>query len=469
MANSIAGGKSPKAIVWIGAALFVVGYFALNFNSWWTYDSLADFGLFMQSMNDPSGMLRNSVEGSHFFVHFSPIYDLFAPFVQLTHSVIPVLALQSVAGALVGIGAYELAKGRLPEKYAVALACIAFLYPPLGGLIYNAPYETCFAPAATVWLFVFAMRRNWTATILVALFTLGIKEDQGVFLAWDALVAGVFAWRTGDRPLLKVSGSLFLAAIVVPAAWLIWRNDVHAHWVALTPIFSPVASGVTPPLTSALRRIGFMGEVLIPLGLLPLFSGRWMLFAIPPFLEVLIPPYDSLRDVQAHYSGVWIGYTIIAFVMGACRLHAARPRRLRPFVLFSSIAAPAILIFASPLHWRATVHARTPQDAVLDKILAEDLPPVGTIGVSNGMFGHLWESRRFELGLAHRPCYALVDPTLLPNTQTPMAALVRQRKWGTYVRLWEKSGVSLYRRRSCEASGRGALRSSSATASKYPA
>ncbi|NNM99975.1 MAG: DUF2079 domain-containing protein [Candidatus Eremiobacteraeota bacterium] len=460
MSTSIAGGKAQKAIVWIGAALFAVLYFALNFNSWWTYDSLDDFGLFMQSMNDPSGMLRNSVEGSHFFVHFSPIYDLFAPLVQFTHSVVPVLVLQSVAGALVGIGTYELAKGRIPEKYAVALACVALLYPPLGGLIYNAPYETCFAPAATVWIFVFAMRRNWTATVLVALLTLGIKEDQGVFLAWDALVAGVFAWRTGDRALLKVSGSLFLVALVVPAAWLIWRNDVQAHWIALNPIFSPVASGVTSPLTSALRRIGFMGEVLVPLGLLPLFSGRWMLFAIPPFLEVLIPPYDSLRDVQAHYSGVWIGYAMIAFVMGAGRVYAAHPRRLRAFVQFSLIAAPAILIFASPLHWRATVHARTPQDAVLDRILADDLPPTGTIGVSNGMFGHLWESRRFELGLANRPCYALVDPTLLPNTQTPMATLVRERRWGRYVRVWEKSGVTLYRRISCETSEAGTSRGS---------
>ena len=124
-----------KVSLWVGAGLFFFSYLALNFNTWWTYNSLFDFGLFLQAMNDPSGMLRNSIEGSHFYVHFSPIYDLFAPFVQITHSVIPVLIFQSLAGMFVGLGVYELAKTRLPNNYAIAAAWVGFLYPPLGGLI----------------------------------------------------------------------------------------------------------------------------------------------------------------------------------------------------------------------------------------------------------------------------------------------------------------------------------------------
>ena len=438
-----------KASLWVGAGLFFFSYLALNFNTWWTYNSLFDFGLFLQAMNDPSGMLRNSIEGSHFYVHFSPIYDLFAPFVQITHSVIPVLIFQSLAGMFVGLGVYELAKTRLPNNYAIAAAWVGFLYPPLGGLIYNAPYETCFAPAATIWLFVFVLRRNWLAASLMAMFTLGIKEDQGIFLAWDALIAGLYARKTGDRDLMRFAAVCFCVSLAVPAAWMVWRTEAHASWRALSPVFSPVASAVTPPVTSMLRRVGFLGEVLVPLGLLPLMSGRWLLFAVAPLLEVLIPPDDSLRDVQAHYSGVWIGYIMVAFVMGAARLSASRPAMLPKMFAWCLFASAAILIFASPLHWKATVHGRTAQDAVLDSILTNDLPRRGTIGVSNGPFGHLWRSRRFELGLKHLPCYALVDPSLLPETQIQLFSTISKREAGEYSVVWEKDGVSLYRRNTC--------------------
>ncbi len=442
--------RTWKAALWVGAGLFFTAYLALNFNTWWTYNCLTDFGLFMQAMDDPSGMLRNSVEGSHFYVHFSPIYDLFAPFIQLTHSVLPILILQSLAGALVGIGVYELAKDRLPKSYAVAAAWVAFLYPPLGGLIYNVPYETCFAPAATIWLFVFVLRRNWAAASLVAIFTLGIKEDQGIFLAWDAVIAGIYAYQKGDRDLLRFSAVVLCGSLAVPAAWLVWRYDVHANWVALNPIFSPVASAVTPPVTSMLRRIGFLAEVLIPLGLLPLNSGPWLLFAVTPLLEVLIPPDDSLRDVQAHYSGVWIGYIMVAFVMGAARMSAARRNTLPKIFAWCLFASASILIFASPLHWKATVHGRTAQDAALDSILGNDLPPKGTIGVSNGPFGHLWSSRRFELGMKNLPCYALVDPSLFPQTQIRMFSTISKREAREYSLVWVKDGVELYHRKSCD-------------------
>ena len=204
--------------------------------------------------------------------------------------------------------------------------------------------------------------------------------------------------------------------LAVPTAWLVWCNEAHASWIALSPAFSPVASAVTPPIASMLRWVGFLCEVLVPLGLLPLMSGRRLIFAVAPLLEVLIPPDDSLRDVQAHYSGVWIGYIMVAFVMGAARFGASRPAMLPKMFAWCLFASAAMLIFASLLHWKATVHGRTAQDAVLDSILTNDLPRRGTIGVSDGPFGHLWRSRRVELALKHLPCYALVDPSLLPGT-----------------------------------------------------
>ena len=161
------------------------------------------------------------------------------------------------------------------------------------------------------------------------------------------------------------------------------------------------------------------------------------------------PADDSLRDVRAHYSGVWIGYITVAFVMGAARFSASRPAMLPKMFAWCLFASAAISSFASPMHWKATVHERTARDAVLDSILTNDLPRRGTIGTSDGPFGHLWRSRRFELGLKHLPCYALVDPSLLPETQIQLFSTISKREAGEYSVVWEKDGVSLYRRNTC--------------------
>jgi uncharacterized membrane protein len=115
--------KISQGILWALVCAFTLIYFALDWNRWRSYITTDDFGLFFQSMNDPSGLLRNNVEGSHFSNHFSPIYELLAPFVQIGHSVvIPILA-QAVSGpitavALYGIAIKELTAGLALEQSA---------------------------------------------------------------------------------------------------------------------------------------------------------------------------------------------------------------------------------------------------------------------------------------------------------------------------------------------------------------
>jgi uncharacterized membrane protein len=152
-------------------------------------------------MNDPSGLLRNNIEGSHFTNHFSPIYELLAPFVQINHSVVIPIVAQVISGPITAGALYRIVVKKLTPELALAVSSVAIIYPPLTYIMYGDPYETCFAPAVTVWLYLAVMERRWAAATILMALALSIKEDQALFLAWDALLFIVWAIRRHDIPL----------------------------------------------------------------------------------------------------------------------------------------------------------------------------------------------------------------------------------------------------------------------------
>lgn len=443
---------TSRVCIRLGSIVFAGAYFALNLNSWRTYGTGGDFGLFMQSMNDPTGLLRNSVEGSHFSDHFSPIYDLFAPLVLTTHSILPILALQSIAGALAASGLYELAVLKMPPGVSLPIASLSLIYPPLAAVMFGDPYETCFAPAATIWLILFVLRRNWTHATLVALIALAIKEDQAVFLAWDAALAFAWATRIGDVRLRRFSSAIFFVAIFTLGVFVCWLRPALAadgSWSALHTTLSS-ASGYPSAAAALGGRLGYLAQMLVPLAFAPLLAPRALLFAVPALAEVLIPANANVTNMSSHYAGSWIGYLLPAWVFGAARLHASNPTSCKRAVAAALGLCAIILIFDSPTHWRVNVHSRTSHDARLDKLIADELPSTETIGMGDAIYGHLWEQSRFERGMERSPCFALIDTTVTDAAlQNTMEEQIRDRLYGAYAPQWTKGGVVLYRRSTC--------------------
>src|SRR6516164_6337981 len=158
--------KTSQGILWASACTCTFIYFALDWNRWWAYLTTDDFGLFFQSMNDPSGLLKNNVEGSHFTNHFSPIYELLAPFVQISHSVVTPIVVQAISGSIPAVALYNIARKKLSPGLALGVSSVALVYPPLAYIMYGDPYETCFAPAVTVCLFLAITERRWALATL---------------------------------------------------------------------------------------------------------------------------------------------------------------------------------------------------------------------------------------------------------------------------------------------------------------
>ncbi len=441
--------KTSQGILWALVCGFTLVYFALDWNRRRSYITTDDFGLFFQSMNDPSGLLRNNVEGSHFSNHFSPIYELLAPFVQIGHSVvIPILA-QAVSGPITAVALYGIAIKRLTAGLALAVSSVALIYPPLVYIMYGDPYETCFAPAITVWLFLAIIERRWAIAALFVALALSIKEDQALFLGWNALLFFVWAIRTRDIPLRNFSLLTLVAALIVGLGYVLYLRPMIAgtsHWPALSNALHRRDVGA-----STIRsRLLYLGEVLLPLAFGPLLAPRVLLFVIPPIAEVLLAPRELVWSMGSHYAGVWIGYILIAWCLGICNLPLQSVKLVRKLVVAAFSLSVISIVFLRPPAVSREIRFRSEAEAQIDAIIASDLPRNVSIGAPDVLFGHLWQNHLVSLGVSGSPCYALIyDKTHEVGYTQMMQADISSGAYGKYAMEWDRNGLKLYHRQRC--------------------
>jgi len=427
-------------------------YFAIDWNRWWSYLTTDDFGLLFQSMNDPSGLLRNNVEGSHFSNHFSPIYELLAPFVQMTHSVVIPIVVQAISGPITAVALYRIAIKKLTPGLALAVSAVTLIYPPLAYVMYGDPYETCFAPAVTVWLYLAVMQRKWAIAALFVALALSLKEDQALFLTWDALLFIVWAIRRRDIPLRNFSLFTLGTALIVGLGYGLYLRPMisgTSHWPALSNAMHTIDLGTntSPPIIS---RLLYLGELLMPLAFCPLLASEALLFSIPPIAEVLLAPRQLVWSMGSHYAGVWIGYILIAWTLGICNLSARNIELASKMVGAAFILSLISVTCLRPATVSREIHVRSDAEAQIDTVIASDLPRNVTIGLPDVLYGHLWRNRLAQLGLSRSPCYALLYDKAHEKAYTRiMETEISSGVYGKYTLEWERNGLKLYKRQEC--------------------
>jgi uncharacterized membrane protein len=288
---------------------------------------------------------------------------------------------------------------------ALGVAFVALLYPALAGLIFGDPFETVFAPAATVWLlYGFEARKAGTIAAAAAV-ALAVKEDQALFLT----VTGLFmAWRYRGEPgnrrcgLILAGASIatlaFYFGVLRPAAGGTWTGTYFYDWKHATLDVAPLASPV---------RLTYLLEVLLPLLFVPLRSP-YALLALAPFAELLASPYTILFTNGTHYAGVWIGYVLVTYAYGVATI--APERRARTVVTASLVLCLLQLTFASPTHWRVRLSIPSAHDATLTRVLAS-LPRDATIGTYEEAYSHLGFSPGAVEGVRGTPAFVVIDTT----------------------------------------------------------
>lgn len=443
-------------LLWLGSGLYALAFFALGSIRYDGHRSFVDSGIFSQTAASAFGCFCNTIEGSHWAFHFSPVLYAAGALVAVWHSPLALVALQALGGALTAAPIYGIVRRRADRRTARLAALVVLLYPPLAGVTFNDFHENGLASAAVAWmLWAFdGGLLGWTAVLAVV--TLSIKEDQAIFLA----VAGALgAWQyRGDPARARLAGGIGAAGILV-AVLFFAAIAPHAHasapwnperfyawtatdWRALFPV------GVA-------ARLGFLALALVPLLFLPVRVPEFAI-AVLPLCEVLASRMSTTYTMGSHYAGAWIGYVLFAFALAVSRGFAKNPRRTRAVLVWCAALCALEFVVADPVHPAYFLHARAARDTALDTFLSR-LPGRIEVATQEEAFTHLamqdpHASLLPESGdTSLTACYLLTDSDFPQSPRlVESAPLVRTlTAQGRYRIALRAGAITLYKSRAC--------------------
>jgi hypothetical protein len=289
-------------------------------------------------------------------------------------------------------------------------------------------------------------------TIVGAIVTLCVKEDQAIFLAIGGAL-GAWYFR-GTKP-ARVAGAIAVVSVLLlivffgyiqphaaAAARIVWQPERFYAWNGADAV--TILAGIA-------ARLGFLLLIFAPLLFLPLRSQMFWL-AVAPLAEVVFSRMSTTFTVGTHYAGAWVGYVLVAF---AFAVRQFEPRQAR--ILLTVCIALSLLEFAvaDPLHPGINLRVVESRDVALDQFL-ETLPSEVSIATQEEAYTHLAlidpyarllpESR----GTEARACFVLIDRDF-PNSarlQEYGEAFQVLLENARYTEVGRSGGIELYRRTS---------------------
>jgi len=438
--------------LWIGVALYAALYFFLGEVRYAGHRNFVDLGIFAQTAASAFGCFCNTVEGSHWAYHFSPILYIAGALVRLWPSALTLIALQAVAGALTAPPVYGIVARHADRCAARLAALIVLLYPPLAGAIFNDFHENGLAAAAVAWL-LWAFDAGYSAWVIVlSALTLAIKEDQAIFLA-AAGVFGFIRYRREGRGALAL-GIAIASAIVAAAFFVLIQPHVAAgsHW-APTRFYAWTREDLHALWPGGiLQRIGFLLLAFVPLLFLP-FRAPVAFIVILPLAEVLASRMSTTFTTGSHYAGAWAGWVLVAFACGIGRLYERDAGRAYRALYWCVGLCAAEFAAADPLHPGYFLRARTIADGQLDQFL-RTLPRDVSVATQEEGYTHLAVTDSNAGVLPETPdrsidaCYILIDASFansprLVESKPLVARLLREH---VYVLARRSGSITLYKR-----------------------
>jgi hypothetical protein len=440
--------------IWIGVAVYATLYFFLGTVRYAAHRNFVDLGIFAQTAASAFGCFCNTVEGSHWAFHFSPVLYAAGALIHVWRSALALVALQAIAGALTAPPIYGIVARHADRRAARLAAVVVWLYPPLAGAIFNDFHENGLAAAAVAWL-MWAFDGGYAAGIAIfALLTLAVKEDQAIFLAIAGVVGFIryrAQWPRG--PLAFAVAIVSSAVAIVFFAQIQPHAAAHSHW-SPTRFYAWNADDWRALFPAGiLQRIGFLLLAFVPLLFLPLRTGA-IVVAILPLAEVLASRMSTTFTTGSHYAGAWAGYVLSAFACAVTNLYGRDPRRAYRALYWCIGLCLAEFAAADPLHPGYFLRARTQADARLDAFL-QTLPQTISVATQEEAYTHLAATDPNAGVLPETPeqpvnaCYILIDQAFAQSPRLVESKPLVQRLLGerAYVLARRDGQISLYKRR----------------------
>lgn len=430
--------------MWAAAAVYAVLYFVLGAIRYGAHRNFVDLGIFAQTSASAFGCFCNTVEGSHWSLHFSPVLYVAGALIRVWPSALALVALQAVAGALAIPPIYALVRAHADRRAARLAAAVVFLYPPLAGVVFNDFHENGLAPAAIAWLlWAFdAGRIGWT--VALTFIALSVKEDQAIFIAIAGLI-GAFAYR-GDRVRAGLAVFALVAGCAVAGGYF---AIAHPHAAGRFYAWAPEDVRALVP-RGIVDRIGFILLAFLPLLFVP-FRTPSYLVTLLPIAEVVASRMSTTYTMGSHYAGAWAGWVFYAFALGIAKIWARDPHRAHRVLYWCIGLCVAEFAAADPLHPGFFLHARSERDAALDSVL-RSLPRDASVATQEEAYTHLAATDPNAAVLPETPGKPVTACTILtdedfpdsPRLQEARGLVAQLARTGVYRVTVRSGGITLY-------------------------
>ena len=270
---------------------------------------------------------------------------------------------QAIAVALGAVPVFWLARKHLDSERAGLGFALAYLfYPPTQWLTLNEFHPVALACPLLLFAFWYLDEDRLLPFALFALAAVTTKEEIGF------VVAGLGIWYALARR-RRIEGALIALAGLAVSAFAIEVVIAHFNRAGSSSFFarynevggSPggiLRTAVTDPwkiVTSAFtgRGLGYLLQLLVPLGLLALLSPLVLVAAFPELAANLLSAATTQTSIRFHYTAGLIPVLVAASVLGAARIADTAPDLTAPLATAAVVLAVAsnYALGAIPL-WR---------------------------------------------------------------------------------------------------------------------
>jgi uncharacterized membrane protein len=290
--------------------------------------------------------------------HWELIYLPLAVIYRIVPSIPLLLYFQSFVLACGVIPIYKFAAKKLSSEPAALLISFAYLfYPALHGANLFDLHGLTFVTTFLLFTFYFLDQGKFKLTLIFGLLSLSCREDVAFVLFMLGLYSIIFQRN-------KKIGVLF---IIVSVSWFtafsyrgyFWGTtailniaNAGSNWEHLGQdgFFTIFISLFKHPLQVIQQLIQFenlkyLAKLFIPVLGLSLFAPRILLIALPTFLLNLLSNWNSMHQIEYHYTATITPFIFLSAVQGLANLN----QWLRRFRIFSSIKLSIPFMIATDL------------------------------------------------------------------------------------------------------------------------
>ena len=472
---------SNRALLWLAVAAYAAGFSALSILRHRAFSTgRFDLGNMVQAVWSTAHGHPLQITGlrgdqiSRLGAHFDPILAAFAPLWLVWPSADMLLVAQTAAIALGALPVFWLARKHLgSERAGLGFALAYLIYPPTQWLTLNEFHPVALACPLllfAIWFLDEGRLLPFAACALVAATT---KEEIALVVAglgiWYALAHG----RRLTGAAVAVAGvaiALLAIEVVIPH---FNRAGTSSFFTRYSQVGSSpggiVHTALTDPwkiVTTAFtgRGLGYVGRLVLPLGLLVVLAPLVLIAAVPELAVNLLSAATTQTSIRFHYTAGLIPVLFAAAVFGAKRL----PPRVPVASLVVVVALVSNYLLGPMPLWRyfpggEQQQAHAADVSEHDRIAARALrliPHAAVVSATNSLGAHLSARRRIlsfpylqdaQWVAADETAPGYADRLAPLPTAVQLSWLRRNPEWRL---VFERDGILIFERASGAASAR---------------